>query len=254
MRRYRKAKIVMTLGPASIEEDTIRALFEAGADAFRFNFNHGAHQDHPARYDIVRKVEQETGRPIAVLADLQGPKLRIGKFAEGRIKLAAGAAFAPDLDEKPGDQNRVGMPHPEIFQALKPGVGLLLDDGKVCLVAESCAPTHAVTRGVVTGALSNRKGVSVIGARLPLSALVERDRRDLDFALNMGADRVALSFVQRPEDIKEVRDHDMADVTANASRIALDEGFAQKGDVIAIAAGIPFGVAGNTNLLKLPIV
>ena len=124
MRRYRKAKIVMTLGPASSEEDTIRALFEAGADAFRFNFSYGAHQDHRARYDIVRKVEQETGRTIAVLADLWGPKLRIGKFADGLIKLAAGAPFDPDLDEKPGDQNRVGMPHPEIFQALKPGVGL----------------------------------------------------------------------------------------------------------------------------------
>ena len=186
MRRYRKAKIVATLGPASNSEDIIRALFEAGADVFRFNFSHGTHQDHQARYDIVRKVEQETGRPIAVLADLQGPKLRIGTFADGLIKLAAGASFGLDLDDKPGDQNRVGMPHPEIFQALKPGVGLLLDDGKVRLVVESCGPTHAVTRVVVPGALSNRKGVSVIGAVLPLSALTEKDRRDLDFALNMG--------------------------------------------------------------------
>jgi pyruvate kinase len=206
MRRYRKAKIVATLGPASSSEDIIRALFEAGADVFRFNFSHGTHHDHQARYDIVRKVEQETRRPIAVLADLQGPKLRIGTFADGPIKLAAGASFGLDLDDKPGDQNRVGMPHPEIFQVLKPGVGLLLDDGKVRLVVESCASTHAVTRVVVPGALSNRKGVNVIGAVLPLSALTEKDRRDLDFALNMGADWVALSFVQRPEDIKEVRD------------------------------------------------
>jgi pyruvate kinase len=206
MRRHRNAKIVATLDPASISDDVIRALFEAGADVFRFNFSHGTHQDHQARYDIVRKVEQETGRPTAVLADLQGPKLRIGTFADGPVKLAAGASFGLDLNDNPGNQNRVGMPHPEIFQALKPGVELLLDDGKVRLVVESCAPTHAMTRVVVAGALSNRKGVSVIGAVLPLSALTEKDRRDLDFALNMGADWVALSFVQRPEDVREVRD------------------------------------------------
>ena len=203
MRRHRKAKIVATLGPASSDEQMIRALFEAGADVFRFNFSHGTHEDHQARYDIVRRIEQQTGRPIAVLADLQGPKLRIGTFADGPVKLAAGATFRLDLDDKPGDQNRVGMPHPEIFQALKPGVELLLDDGKVRLVVETCGPTHAVTRVVVPGALSNRKGVSVVGAVLPLSALTEKDRRDLDFALKMGADWVALSFVQRPEDVKE---------------------------------------------------
>jgi pyruvate kinase len=124
MRRPRKAKIGGTLGPAGSEEDTIRALFEAGADAFLFNLRHGTYQGHRARYDIVRRVGQETGRTIAVLADLQGPKLRIGKFADGLIKLSAGAPFDPNLDEEPGDQNRVGMPHPEIFQALKAGVGL----------------------------------------------------------------------------------------------------------------------------------
>jgi pyruvate kinase len=125
MRRHRKAKIVAPLGPTSSDEDIIRALFEAGADVFRFNFSHAAQQDHPARYDIVRWAEHETERPIAVLADQQGPKLRIGTFADGRIKLAAGASFDVDLDDKSGDQNRVGMPHPEIFQAVKPGVKLL---------------------------------------------------------------------------------------------------------------------------------
>jgi pyruvate kinase len=168
-RRHRKAKVVATLGPASSDQDTIRALFEAGADVFRFNFSHDTHQDHQARYDIVRRAGQGTGRPIAVLADLPGPKLRIGTFADGPIKPAAGASFGLDLDDKPGDQNRAGMPYPENFQALKPGVELLLDDGKVRLVVESCAPTHAVTRVVVPGTLSNRKGVSVIGALLPLS-------------------------------------------------------------------------------------
>ncbi len=205
MRRQRKAKIVATLGPASSSPDMIRTLFEAGADVFRFNFSHGTQEDHQARYDVIRALERETGRPIAILADLQGPKLRVGTFAEGPIKLLAGKSFRLDLDEAPGDQRRVGMPHPEIFRALKPGVELLLDDGKVRLVVQSCGPDYAETRVEVPGALSNRKGVSVVGAVLPLSALTDKDRHDLDFALQMGADWVALSFVQRPEDMEEVR-------------------------------------------------
>jgi pyruvate kinase len=205
MRRHRKAKIVATLGPASSSAELVRALFEVGADVFRFNFSHGTHEDHQARYDIVRGLERETGRPVAVLADLQGPKLRVGTFAEGPIRLGVGESFRLDLDETPGDRRRVGMPHPEIFEALKPGVELLLDDGKVRLVVESCGASHAVTRVAVGGALSNRKGVSVVGAVLPLSALTDKDRRDLAFALDMGADWVALSFVQRPADMEEVR-------------------------------------------------
>jgi pyruvate kinase len=206
MRRTRKAKIVATLGPASSSQAAIRALFEAGADVFRFNFSHGTHEDHQARYEHVRAVERETGRPIAVLIDLQGPKLRVGAFAGGRVTLQTGAAFRLDLDTAtPGDDRRVGMPHPEVFLALLPGVELLLDDGKVRLIVEACGPGHAETRVAVGGALSDRKGVSVIGAVLPLSALTEKDRRDLQFGLDMGADWVALSFVQRPEDMEEVR-------------------------------------------------
>src|SRR5438270_1423182 len=206
MHRHRKAKIVATLGPASSSPEIIRTLFEVGADVFRFNFSHGTHEDHQARYDIVRALERETGRPIAVLADLQGPKLRVGTFAEGPIKLRAGESFRLDLDETPGDQHRVGMPHPEIFQALKPGVELLLDDGKVRLVVESCGPDWAETNIAVGGPLSERKGVTVIGAVLPLSPLTEKDRHDLTFALDMGADWIALSFVQRPQDMQELRD------------------------------------------------
>ncbi len=206
MRRARKAKIVATLGPASSSPAAIRALFEAGADVFRFNFSHGTHEDHQARYEAVRDVERETGRPIAVLIDLQGPKLRVGAFAGGRVTLQAGATFRLDLDTATlGDDRRVGMPHPEVFLALLPGVELLLDDGKVRLVVEACGPDHAETRVAVAGALSDRKGVSVIGAVLPLSALTEKDRLDLQFGLDMGADWVALSFVQRPEDMEEVR-------------------------------------------------
>ncbi len=205
MRRTRKAKIVATLGPASSEPQTIRALFEAGADVFRLNFSHGTHEDHLQRYRFIRDVEHETGRPISVIVDLQGPKLRIGTFAEGRVTLQAGAEFRLDLNSVPGDERRAGMPHPEVFQALAPGVELLLDDGKVRLEVEKSGPDHALTRVVVPGTLSDRKGVSVIGAVLPLSALTDKDRRDLSFGLDLGADWIAVSFVQRPEDIEEVR-------------------------------------------------
>ena len=129
MQRHRNAKIVATLGPASSSAETIRALFVAGADVFRFNFSHGSHDDHRARYDIVREIERSLGRPIAILADLQGPKLRIGQFAEGRVTLQAGAEFRLDRDPAPGDAQRVCLPHPELFAVIAAGQSLLLDDG-----------------------------------------------------------------------------------------------------------------------------
>jgi pyruvate kinase len=207
MRRQRNAKIVATLGPASSSPEVIRRLFEAGADVFRLNFSHGTHEDHQRSYRIIRELEQSTGRPIGVLVDLQGPKLRVGPFAGGRVRLETGSSFNLDLDaDAPGDERRVSLPHPEIFQALSPGVELLLDDGKVRLVVEACGPTSAETRVVTGGSLSDRKGVSVVGAVLPVSALTAKDRQDLAFGLDLGADWIALSFVQRPEDLDEVRD------------------------------------------------
>jgi pyruvate kinase len=205
MRRQRSAKIVATLGPASSSPDVIRRLFEEGADVFRLNFSHGTHEDHARRYRFIRELERETGRPIGVLVDLQGPKLRVGTFAAGRINLTAGASFRLDLDAAAGDENRVSVPHPEVFEALAPGVQLLLDDGKVRLAVETCGPRHAETRVVAGGALSDRKGLSVVGAVLALSALTPKDRRDLAFGLDLGADWIALSFVQRPEDVAELR-------------------------------------------------
>jgi len=205
MRRHRNAKIVATLGPASSTPEMIRALFEAGADVFRLNFSHGTHEDHKKRYDIIRAIEAETGRPIGVLADLQGPKLRLGTFADGRVQLATGARFGLDLNGGPGTVERVSMPHPEIFRALAPGVQLLLDDGKVRLEVETCDGDSAVTRVIVGGPLSDRKGVSVVGAILPLSPLTPKDRADLAYALDLGVDWVALSFVQRPQDVAELR-------------------------------------------------
>src|SRR4249920_3491182 len=138
MRRQRNAKIVATLGPASSDAATVRALFDAGADVFRLNFSHGAHADHRERLEVIRRIERETGRPIAILLDLQGPKLRVGAFADGPIELTAGAAFRLDLDAAPGDAARASLPHPEIFAALRPDTDLLLDDGKIRLHVEAC--------------------------------------------------------------------------------------------------------------------
>jgi pyruvate kinase len=203
--RRRSAKIVATLGPSSSTPEQIRALFEAGVDVFRLNFSHGTHREHLARFETIRRVERASGRPIGILADLQGPKLRLGTFEAGRIELAAGAHLRLDLDPRPGDQARAPLPHPEIFAALQPGTDLLLDDGKVRLETESCGPGFAETLCRVGGPLSDRKGVNVPNAVLPLSAITEKDRADLAFALDHGADWIAFSFVQRPDDVAEGR-------------------------------------------------
>jgi pyruvate kinase len=203
MRRERKAKIVATLGPASSERSTIKALFEAGADVFRFNFSHGSHADHRRRHDIVRDIEQELGRPIAILADLQGPKLRIGQFSGGKVSVQAGAEFVLDQNPDQGDATRVCLPHPELFAAVTAGQSLLLDDGKIRLEVLASSDTAIRTRVVNSGVLSDRKGVNVPDAVLPIPALTVKDRQDLEFALDLGVDWIALSFVQRPEDVKE---------------------------------------------------
>jgi pyruvate kinase len=205
MRRSRNAKIVATLGPASSDKDTVRRLFLAGADVFRLNFSHGSADDHRARFALLRELETETGRPIGILADLQGPKLRVGTFVDGAVMLAEGGAFRLDLDASAGDGRRACLPHPEIFAALVPGAELLLDDGRLRLVVEHCGADFAETRVVVGGKLSERKGVNVPGVVLPIAALTAKDRRDLALALELGADWIALSFVQRPEDVAEAR-------------------------------------------------
>ncbi|WP_039566426.1 pyruvate kinase, partial [Ralstonia solanacearum] len=193
-------------GPSSAEHSTIQALFEAGADVFRLNFSHGTHEDHRRRLDIVRAVERDSGRPIGVLIDLQGPKLRIGTFDGGRVELAPQARFRLDLDAgRPGSVERVSLPHPEIFAALQTGAELMLDDGRVRLRVDRCGSDVAETTVLDGGVLSDRKGVNVPGVVLPLSALTDKDRRDLEFGLGLGVDWVALSFVQRPEDIAEIK-------------------------------------------------
>ncbi|HEY0523551.1 MAG TPA: pyruvate kinase [Stellaceae bacterium] len=206
MRRQRSAKIVATLGPASSSPEMINALFQAGVDVFRLNFSHGVQADHSARVDAIREVEKTTGRPIGIMADMQGPKLRLGTFADGKVQLAAGNRFRLDLDRAtPGDESRAPLPHPEIFAAIERGTDLLLNDGTVRLRVDTCGEDYAETTVIAGGTLSDRKGVNVPGAVLPISALTDKDRSDLAFALTLGVDWIALSFVQRPEDVAEGR-------------------------------------------------
>ncbi|MCA0188387.1 MAG: pyruvate kinase, partial [Proteobacteria bacterium] len=205
MHRRRRSRILATLGPASSTLERIRELAQAGADVFRLNFSHGTHADHAERYRQIRQVEAELGRPIGVLMDLQGPKLRVGRLAGGKVTLTAGQAFRLDLDPAEGDASRAGLPHPEIFAALEAGTELLLDDGKLRLRVDRFGPDFADTTVLVGGPLSDRKGVNVPGVVLPISPLTTKDRADLAFGLELGVDWVALSFVQRPEDIGEAR-------------------------------------------------
>ncbi len=205
MRRHRSVKVVATLGPASNDHATIAALFKAGADVFRLNMSHGTQQEQAERHALIRRVEAEYGRPIAILADLQGPKLRCGEFHGGPHELAAGATFRFDLTDTPGDAGRVALPHPEIFEALEPGVTMLVNDGKIRMQVESCGADWADCRVVAGGEISDRKGVNVPDVVLPLAALSDKDRSDLEFACELGVDWLALSFVQRPEDVEEAR-------------------------------------------------
>ena len=205
MRRNRNVKIVATLGPASSDMKTIRALFEAGADVFRLNMSHGTHDEQAKRHALIRQIEADTGRPIAILADLQGPKLRVGTFAGGNADLVEGAKFRFDLDKAEGDATRVCLPHPEIFAALEPGSHLLVNDGKLKLRVDACDDTHADCTVLVGGEISNRKGVNVPDVVLPVAALSDKDRADLEFACELGVDWLALSFVQRAADVEEAR-------------------------------------------------
>jgi len=205
MRRQRRTKIVATLGPASSDRAAMAALFAAGADVFRINMSHTTPVRMRELVRIIREIEQENGRPIAALVDLQGPKLRIGTFKDDAVTLAVGADFVLDADPAPGDGNRVHLPHQEILTALRPGHRLLLDDGKIRLTVLEALPKRAVTRVEVGGKISARKGVSVPNTLLGFSALTGKDHSDLEAALDAGADWIALSFVQRPEDVAEAK-------------------------------------------------
>jgi pyruvate kinase len=205
MRRQRNIKIVATLGPSSSDYDTIKDLHLAGADVFRLNMSHGTHDEIAKRHKIIRQIEDELSSPIAILADLQGPKLRVGPFKNGIEELTENEKFRLDLKDELGTKDRVQLPHPEIFQALHEGAHLLINDGKIKLMVEKCGPDFADCLVLNGGEISDRKGVNVPDVILPLAALSEKDRADLDFICDLGIDWLALSFVQRAEDIVDAR-------------------------------------------------
>ncbi len=250
MRRHRNVKIVATLGPSSNDYETIRALAEAGADVFRLNMSHGEHADIAARHEIIRKVEAELGSPIAILADLQGPKLRVGTFARGGEELIEGAPFRLDLDKAEGDATRVRLPHKEIFDALEPGATLLVNDGKIRLKVRDCGSDFADCVVEVGGTISNRKGVNVPDVVLPLAALSQKDRRDLDFVCDLGVDWLALSFVQRPADVDEAREL-AAGRAAILSKIEKPAAVRAFDDILTVSDGIM--VARGDLGVELPV-
>jgi pyruvate kinase len=235
-------RVLATLGPASGTPEKIRALYEAGADAFRVNLSHGDDAGKQALIAAVRGLESDLGRPMTILADLQGPKLRVGRFRGDRATLEAGQHFRLDSDETPGDGRRVRLPHPEILAVLRPGHRLLLDDGKLVLRVIACRDDAVETEVVVPGALSNNKGVNVPDVVVPLPALTSKDRHDLALALDAGVDWVALSFVQRPEDVAEARKLIagrallMAKIEKPAALATLD-GILELSDAIMVARG-----------------
>jgi pyruvate kinase len=203
--RNRKVRVLATLGPSSRSPDMVRKLLLAGADAFRINMSHGTHEQQAEVVATIRALEKELSRPTTILVDLQGPKLRVGDFADGVVQLRSGQRFSFDRDPTPGDTKRVELPHRELFEALEPGTRLLLDDGKIELKVEKVDPDQIVARVQVGGALSNHKGVNVPDVVVPLAALTPKDRHDLGFAVDQGVDWIGLSFVQRPEDVADAK-------------------------------------------------
>ncbi len=203
--RGRKVKILATTGPASRSPEMLRKLFKAGADAFRVNMSHGDHATHADTIRAIRQVEKEFGRPIAIFCDLQGPKLRVGTFKDGKAVIRHSGHFTLDRNPEPGDETRVELPHPELFGLLEKGQRLLINDGKIKLRVIRADENEILCSAEVGGVISDRKGVNVPDAEVPIPALTEKDRRDLAFSVEQGADWIGLSFVQRPEDLAEAR-------------------------------------------------
>lgn len=206
LRRWRQTRIVATLGPASATKETISELYHVGGvDVFRLNFSHGEHAEHAERIKFIREIEKEADRPIGVFADLQGPKIRVGVFKDGPVELSKGHVMRFDLDETPGDETRVCLPHPEVIEALEIGSHLLIDDGKVKMKVIEKGDGYIEAECISGKKISERKGVNLPDVVLPTSPLTPKDLRDLEAAVEMGVDWIALSFVQRPEDVAEAR-------------------------------------------------
>ncbi|MEI8295436.1 MAG: pyruvate kinase, partial [Alphaproteobacteria bacterium] len=237
MRRQRRAKIVATLGPASAAPDMIAALFEAGADVFRLNFSHGTYAEHQQAVTDIRALEARYNRSIGIILDLQGPKLRVGSTKGAEIHLEKGQKFSLDLRPDPGDSTRIQFPHAEVYAVLRVGMDLLLDDGRLRLQITHITHDSITTTVLVGGALLSRKGVNVPQVALPISALTAKDRKDLAFGLELGVDWIALSFVQRPEDITEARDL-IGNKAKIAAKIEKPQAIDHLEEIIALADGI----------------
>ena len=250
MRRQRNIKIVATLGPSSSDYDTIKALHLAGADVFRLNMSHGSHEEIAERHEIIRQIEAELNSPIAILADLQGPKLRVGTFKNGVEEITENEKIRLDLKDEVGTKDRVQLPHPEIFQALHEGAHLLINDGKIKLIVEKCGPEFADCLVLNGGEISDRKGVNVPDVILPLAALSEKDRADLEFICDLGIDWLALSFVQRAEDILEARNL-IAGRASVISKIEKPSAVKSFDDILKVSDGVM--VARGDLGVELPV-
>ena len=232
-----KTHILATIGPSSASREVIERLIDSGADAFRFNFSHGTHEEHKERYEIVRKLAKEKGLHITLIADMQGPKLRVGEFKDGEVMLKEGQKFLLDMDKDPGDEKRVPLPHPEIFKAVKPKDLLLLNDGNIRLRVEKHDDSHIWTKVEVGGPLSSHKGVNLPNITLPISAITEKDKNDLKFALKLGFDWISLSFVQKADDVRYAREL-IGDKAWIISKLEKPSAIAELDEIIKLSDGI----------------
>jgi len=237
MLHLRNTKIVATLGPASSSKEIIKSMFENGVNVFRLNFSHGDHDGHRKNFESIRELESIYNCPTAVLIDLQGPKLRVNIFANGSEILQNGDEFTFDLNTDPGSNYRVNLPHPEIFQAIKPGAELLVDDGKLRFKVIAHGADFIKTQVIVGGKISNRKGVNVPDATLPISIITEKDKNDLEFGLSLGADWVAISFVQTPDDVRQAREM-IGDRAQIVAKIEKPQALENLEEIISLADGI----------------
>lgn len=237
MRRTRHAKIVATVGPASASPDRLRELFLAGVDTFRLNFSHGSHADHAAAFSAIRALEQEVERPIGILQDLQGPKIRIGPVQDGGITVAPGDAIRFVLDGAQGDRESIPLPHPEIFEAVLPKQHLLIDDGRIRVEVTSLEARAINALVLVGGIIKDRKGVNLPGTLLKVSPLTAKDRTDLAYGLELGVDWVALSFVQTPGDVIEAKAI-IGDRAGLISKIEKPSALEKIDDIIRLSDGI----------------
>ena len=235
--RGRKVKILATLGPASKDPAMLRRLLLAGADAFRLNMSHGEHSSHAEAIAAIRNLEKEFDRPIAILCDLQGPKLRVGTFAGGEARIPHGGTFTLDRNEAPGDATRVFLPHPELFAVLHKGQRVLINDGKIRLRVDRATPDAIACTAEIGGVISDRKGINVPDAEVPIPALTDKDRRDLAFALEHGADWIGLSFVQRPDDLAETRKL-MAGRGSLCAKIEKPQAIKRLDEILELADGV----------------